>query len=103
MWQQEGISDPDKIYEATQEYREEMDAFSHFFDECCIVRENARVSNKMLRAKYEEWCKENGEWSLHQRPFSQKLLERGFEKRRGSASGGYEWYGFGLRGEATRL
>lgn len=103
MWQQEGISDPDKIYEATQEYREEMDAFSHFFDECCIVRENARVSNKMLRAKYEEWCKENGEWSLHQRPFSQKLLERGFEKRRGSASGGYEWYGFALRGEATRL
>ena len=102
-WQQEGIQDPDRIREATQEYREEMDSFSHFFDECCIAKELGRVTNKMLRAKYEEWCQENGERPLTQRPFSQKLLERGFEKRRGAASGGYEWYGFGLRGEAARL
>ena len=67
------------------------------------MKDAARVSNKLLRAKYEEWCKENGDYVLTQRPFSQKLLERGFEKKRAAASGAYEWYGFGLRGEASRL
>lgn len=103
LWQQEGIMAPDIVAAATREYREEMDSFSHFFNECCVVKENARVTNKMLRAKYDEWCKENGEWALTQKPFSQKLLERGYEKRNSSANGSAEWYGFALRGEATRL
>ena len=102
-WQQNGINAPDIVAAATREYREEMDSFSHFFDECCVVREGARVTNKMLRAKYKEWCADNGEYELTQKPFSQKLLERGYEKRKSSSSGGQEWYGFGLAGEASRL
>ncbi len=103
LWQREGIPDPDKIYKATQEYRDEMDAFAHFFDECCVVNEAGRVSNKMLRAAYDEWCKENGEWALPQRPFSQKLLERGFQKKRAPGNGAYMWHGFALRGAASAL
>jgi len=103
QWQMEGIQAPDIVSAATREYREEMDSFSHFFDECCVVREGARVTNKMLRAKYKEWCADNGEYELTQKPFSQKLLERNFEKRKSSSSGGQEWYGFGLAGEASRL
>lgn len=103
IWQQEGIVEPDSVKKSTEEYRESQDTFSQFFEECCVVRDAARVSNKVLRARYEEWCKENGDYVLTQRPFSQKLLERGFEKKRASASGAYEWYGFGLRGEASRL
>lgn len=102
-WQQNGINAPDIVAAATRDYREEMDSFSHFFVECCVAKENARVTNKMLRAKYEEWCKENGEWPLTQKPFSQKLLERGYEKRNSSPTGSAEWHGFTLRGEATRL
>ena len=45
---------------------------------------------------------ENGEYALTQRPFSQKLLERGFTKRR-NAAGVFEWYGFRLRGSASGL
>ena len=102
LWQQEGLIEPDVVAIANREYKEEMDSFSHFFEECCVVRDGARVSNKMLRAKYDEWCVENGEHRLTQRPFSQKLLERSFSKRRG-ATGSYEWHGFTLRGEASRL
>ena len=94
---------PDIVAAATGEYREEMDSFSHFCNECCVVKENARVTNKMLRAKYDEWCKENGEWALTKKPFSQKLLERCYEKRNSSANGSAECHGFALRGEATRL
>ncbi|MGN1025957.1 MAG: phage/plasmid primase, P4 family, partial [Faecousia sp.] len=103
LWQQEGIIEPDVVATANRDYNEEMDSFSHFFDECCVVRDGARVTNKMLRAKYKEWCVDNGEHELSQRPFSQKLLERGFEKKKSSSSGSQEWYGFGLAGEASRL
>ena len=103
LWQQEGIIEPDVVATANRDYNEEMDSFSHFFDECCVVRDGARVTNKMLRAKYKEWCVDNGEHELSQRPFSQKLLEHGFEKKKSSSSGGQEWYGFGLAGEASRL
>lgn len=103
LWQQEGIQDPDRIREATQEYRAEMDSFAHFFEECCEIKESGRVSNKMLRAAYDEWCKENGEFALSQRPFSQKLLERGFQKKRMPGNGAYMWHGFILRGAASTL
>ncbi len=103
LWQQEGVADPDVVAKATVEHREQMDSFSQFFEECCVIRDGARTSNKMLRAKYEEWCKENGEWVLTQRPFSRKLRERGYETRNSSPTGTAEWYGFALRGEATRL
>ena len=80
-----------------------MDAFAHFFEECCEVKESGRVTNKMLRAVYDEWCKENGEYALTQRPFSQKLIERGFQKKRTPGNGAYMWQGFALRGVATPM
>jgi len=103
LWQQEGLNSPDDVAQATEEYRTEMDSFAAFFEECCMNDEAGRISNKMLRAKYDEWCKENGEYALSQRPFSQKLIERGYQKRNSSANGTLEWYGLRLRGEAQRL
>lgn len=103
MWQQEGLVMPDSASDATREYRVEMDSFETFFQECCLENEKGRVSNKLLRARYDEWCKDNGEYALSQRPLSQKLLEKGFAKRNSSTNGTLEWYGFVLRGEASRL
>lgn len=103
MWENEGLTMPDYVSTATQQYKDEMDSFTTFFTECCEEREDGKVSNKMLRAKYDEWCKENGEFVLTQRPFSQKLLERGYTKRNSSSNGAIEWHGFALRGEATSL
>lgn len=103
MWQHEGLVMPDYVNTATQMYKDEMDSFTTFFTECCMESENGRTSNKMLRAKYDEWCKENGEYVLTQRPFSQKLIERGFTKKNSAANGALEWYGFVLRGMATPL
>ena len=103
LWQQEGLAMPDTANIATKQYRDEMDSFAQFFEECCERKENARTSNKLLRAKYDEWCKDNGEYTLSQRPFSQKLIERGFVKRNSAANGALEWHGLKLRGGASRL
>lgn len=101
-WQREGLSDPTEVRRAIGDYKDEMDAFKNFFEECCEETDGGKVSNKMLRSAYEEWCRDNGEYALSQRPFSQKLLEKGFAKKRNSA-GVYEWSGFKLRGSAMPL
>lgn len=103
LWQEEGIKEPESVRRATEEYRTEMDSFANFFEECCEISEGGRVSNKVLRATYDEWCKDNGEFALSQRPFSQKLLEKGFSKKKIGGSGLMEWHGFVLRGQASRL
>ena len=100
-WQQEGLREPDFVKRATEDYKTEMDSFATFFDECCMIGDG-KVSNKAIRAAYEEWCKDNGEYAMTQRPFSQKLIEKGIEKKRNSA-GVYEWHGIRLRGTASAL
>ncbi len=102
LWQREGLNDPPEVKRAVGNYKDEMDSFKNFFEECCEEIPEGKVSNKILRAAYDEWCKDNGEYALSQRPFSQKLLERGFTKRRNSG-GVYEWLGFRIRGGASAL
>ncbi len=101
-WRRNGLQDPPEVKVAIRDYRNEMDSFKNFFEECCEEIENGRVSNKTLRTVYDEWCKDNGEYALTQRPFSQKLIEKGFTKKRNSA-GVYEWQGFRIRGGASAL
>ena len=101
-WIHGGLKDPPEVKIAIRDYRNEMDSFKNFFEECCEEIENGRVSNKTLRGVYDEWCKDNGEYALTQRPFSQKLIEKGFTKKRNSA-GVYEWQGFRIRGGASPL
>ena len=101
-WQNEKLNDPPEVRRAVGDYRDEMDSFKNFFEECCEEAPNGKVSNKLLRAAYDEWCRDNGEYAMTQRPFSQKLLERGFTKKR-CHTGHYEWTGFRLRGGAASL
>lgn len=103
LWQSEGLQDPLEVRSATDKYRGEMDTFSNFFDECCVVNPDSRVSNKMLRAAYEEWCRDNGEYMMSQRPLSQKLIEKGFSKVHSSGTGAIEWKGFCIRESAAVL
>lgn len=102
QWQANGLNDPPEVRRAVGNYKDEMDSFKNFFEECCEETPDGKVSNKILRAAYDEWCKDNGEYALSQRPFSQKLLEKGFAKKRNSG-GVYEWQGFRIRGSASAL
>jgi len=78
LWQKEGLEMPDEVKEATEGYREEMDTFSSFIEECCIVEEGRKVSNRSIRYAYETWCRENGDYPLGQKLFNAKMTERGF-------------------------
>jgi len=96
QWQHEGLTPPQSVQEATQEYREEMDIVGSFLAECCIVDTGAFALASELYKKYTSWGEESGE----KKPFSQKvfgltLAERGFERGRGQG-GKTVWKGIGV-------
>jgi putative DNA primase/helicase len=97
QWQHEGLTPPQSVQEATQEYREEMDIVGSFLAECCIVDTGAFALASELYKKYTSWAEESGE----KKPFSQKvfgltLAERGFERGRGQG-GKTVWKGIGVK------
>ena len=103
LWQKEGLGMPDNVLKATEEYREEMDTFGNFLDECCVIEPGARVAAKALRTAYDAWCNDNGEFKLGSSMFCTKLKEHGFVEKRSGRDGSKEWYGLRVRGESMPL
>ena len=95
-WQKSGLSMPEAVMVATEDYRAEMDVLGAFLDECCVVSEVAYVSSADLYRSYEDWCQANGERALSLRRLGPALVERGFERRKHGAGRRWHWFGFGL-------
>ena len=103
LWQKEGLDMPDEVKIATEGYREDMDTFSIFIEECCILEEGRKVSNRGIRYAYETWCRENGDYPLGQKLFNAKMTERGFAVKRSGTNGSRDWHGSGLVDEVIPL
>jgi putative DNA primase/helicase len=93
MWQREGLTEPEEVAAATQNYKEEMDTIKDFIEENCLVNPLAKVEVANLYVAYLSWCEENGEYPLSKKNLVAKLEEMDFEKRRVS---GNKPYLFGL-------
>jgi putative DNA primase/helicase len=94
LWQDLGVEPPDKIVASTAGYREEMDSLGSFFDDCCIIHLEATTPIKDLYATYQIWCTEEGEKTISNKLFKQRLEERGIEQKR--TNKGRFWNGIGL-------
>jgi putative DNA primase/helicase len=76
-WQLEGLGLPPTIQEATDEYRQDMDTFGRFLNECCIISPDAHIQSSDLYDTYKDWAHEIGERSiLSQKIFTMRLKER---------------------------
>ena len=60
-WQKHGLQPPEIVRAATQQYKDDQDILSQFFDETCVLKPQAQVTAKAFYAAYESWCHENGE------------------------------------------
>jgi len=96
-WQREGLGTPQEVSAATKAYRDSMDVLGAFIDECCAVKDYAKIKASALYAAYEQWCKDNAEQPLVQRNFGLQLSERGYERYRNQ--GAHWWRGIGLPGQ----
>jgi P4 family phage/plasmid primase-like protien len=95
-WQEEGLTPPPKVLNATQEYRNESDALSRFIDEMCL--NERRIEIEDLYNVFVEWWKENETdepWKM--RTFKSKLREKGYKAAKGGRSGGGYWEGICLK------
>lgn len=81
-WQNDGMKTPEKVVEATNLYREEVDIIGNYLDERILVEDGVRTSVHDIYTDYTLWCIENGENAMNQRNLSQRLIERGFERKR---------------------
>ncbi len=97
-WQEEGLSVPTLVEDATEEYREAMDPLRDFLQGCCVLHPNAWISNEELRRAYEQDCRERGnKYPVGVNEFAEGLKARGCgQKRRHSGRG---WQGIGLVAE----
>lgn len=95
-WQRDGLEEPDEVKAATGQYREEMDVIGDFLREYCFVERSARISHSDLYTCYTQYARENNEYMLSSKAFSQKMLERGFT-RLALHGGSRGWEGLRLR------
>ena len=83
-WQQHGLEEPPEVWQATAEYRDEMDVLGAFIGEQCVNDDGTRVTATLLYDSYTKWTTANGERSLRKRDFGLRLEERGYQPARGS-------------------
>lgn len=95
-WQDEGLSIPKVIQDATKEYKSEMDRINSWMQECCIENpgDNQCERASDLYQSYKSWAKDTGEWEMNQRIFGTKLTDRGLVRKRNSR--GMAYYGIKL-------
>ncbi|MHB1042358.1 MAG: DNA primase family protein [Eubacteriales bacterium] len=94
-WFEDGLGEPEEVKAATEGYRSEMDSFSGFIEENCLINPTIKASAASLYEAYSTWCKDSGARDIGQRNFGLRLTERGFNKFRGTG-GRIFWEGIGL-------
>lgn len=82
-WYRQGLTVPDVVKQATQEYRHEMDTIARFLDEECVFADGLKTGSTPLLERYEAWCKQNGD-RYDAKALKAALNERGYHSRRGT-------------------
>src|SRR5215207_2201851 len=101
-WQEHGLGQPDRVREATDQYRAEMDTLAAFIEDRCVVREGIVAPATPLYKQYQMWCDDAGEKPETQKVFGMRLRERGFTSdkiKRGPHKDRKGWFGIGLRAD----
>lgn len=91
-WQREGLQVPEIVKVATNEYRQEMDVFTGWLNECCVQQPQATAKSSDLFSSYQQWTNDK---TITQTAFGRRLREQGFTKEKNSMSC-IVWRGVGL-------
>lgn len=74
-WQDKGLMPPPQVVNATCQYRKGEDLIAQFFEECCLISENAFCRGGEIFSAYQKWCDERGVKSRRNK-FYEKLSSR---------------------------
>jgi putative DNA primase/helicase len=82
-WQEDGLHEPQRVLEATKEYKQEMDLVAGFIEQCVMINYGAteHVMASDLFNVYRQWAKQNNEYEMSSKKFftevQKKLPEKG--------------------------
>jgi putative DNA primase/helicase len=93
-WRQHGLAEPERVAEATAEYRDSADAVGRFIADCCVLGEKLIARSSDLWAAWQAWCLAEGVDLGTQTALGLELTARGFASDRTNAWRG--WRGLGL-------
>jgi putative DNA primase/helicase len=96
-WRKEGLSPPQAVRAATEEYLESEDAIKTWMQECCHLGPNFYTKTKELYQSWRDWAEKAGEKVGSQKAFSQTLIDRGFEPKREPGTGRAGFPGIKIR------
>lgn len=94
-WRKYGLGTPAVIESATRKYRDDMDVFGRFLNECCTKNDTDRVSPTDLLAKHNSWAVKNSEAQLTVQALKKAMIERCFFQ--GKSGGSRYWKKLGIR------
>ena len=99
MWKKEGLTEPEAVRNANEEFRYDMDSVGSFVHEVLSIDKTLqwRLPNKKLYDAYLKWCGRNNERCISQKSLSLRLQEKGFT--RGISNGNRYWKGVGIKVE----
>lgn len=81
MWMREGLDLPEKLKDAGQTYRTEMDVVEQFIEDECKRVDDGRVKANELYSVYKIWANENNAYKMSNKDFGQKMKEKFKSKR----------------------
>ncbi len=81
-WQRIGLAPPKTVRDATADYVTDEDAVGLWIEECCILDPNASQPTSALFASWQMWAERRGEFVGTMKGLSQKLTDRGFQKKK---------------------
>ncbi len=103
-WQREGLTAPQAVKAATDEYRADQDTLAAFLGECCIINSLASVTAGDLYTAYKAWAEQGGLNPISKIALSRQLSERGLSANGRQAGTGRAVYtGLGLLAERENL
>lgn len=87
QWQKSGLTPPESVAAATNDYLESEDTLKNWLEECCRIDGNEWTPTGALFASWQQWAEASGEYVGSIRRFSPKLVAHGFKPVRRDSRG----------------
>lgn len=87
-YQKRGLTPPESVRSATQDYRKDSDKVARFMDEALEENALGEVRLSLLYSSYKIWCRDNGQYPESSRGFRRSLERAGvhIQKKRPNGS-----------------
>jgi len=80
LWQKRGLEPPEEVQAATANYKDEMDYFKNWLNECCVVGDGWTETSQNLFENYKKWAEENVRYPMKQKKWGSKMTRAGFKR-----------------------